>query len=222
MRLEMFALIGDKLKEILPSIGTIGLFLIVFAESGLMVGFFLPGDSLLFIAGLLSYQGLLAPIVVVSLGCFLAAVIGDQVGYMTGAKFGPGMFNRPESRLFKRERLEEAEAFFDRHGAKAIVLARFVPVVRTFTPIIAGTSKMDRRTFTIYNLIGGFVWAVGFTQAGYWLGQRWPELGERMELVILVIVAASLTPVIIHVIMRRRRMKSEARAVAPQPAEDAA
>ncbi len=214
MRLHTFALLGDIAESVLKSVGTIGLFLIIFAESGLMFGFFLPGDSLLFIAGLLSYTGVLANIVVVSLGCWLAACLGDQVGYATGKKWGPGLFQRPDSRFFKQEYLREAEAFFERHGSKTIMLARWVPVVRTFAPIVAGATKMDYKKFTMYNIIGGGVWAVGFTQAGYWLGQKYPKLGENMELVVLVIVVASLIPLAIHMINKKRKASALAKATA--------
>ena len=128
---------GD-LESALQTVGLIGLFAIVFAESGLLIGFFLPGDSLLFTAGLLSSQGHLAPLPVILVGCFLAAVAGDQVGYVFGARVGPALFRRPDSRIFKQEYVEKARQYFERHGSKTIVLARFVPIVRTFAPILAG------------------------------------------------------------------------------------
>ena len=187
---------------------------IIFAESGLMIGFFLPGDSLLFAAGLFAYRGTLAGgnIWIVSIGCAIAAVAGDQVGYMFGNRVGPSLFKRPKSRLFKPEYIEAAERFFDHHGSKAILLARFVPVVRTFCPIVAGVSKMHYRTFVRYNVIGGVVWAVGFTQAGYWLGRTFPGIGDNLDVVIVVIVLFSLVPVGIEIWRHRRKAKDAARA----------
>ncbi len=191
-------------EHILDVAGAIGLFLIVFAESGLFFGFFLPGDSLLFTAGLLSSQGRLAPLPVLLIGCWVAAVAGDQVGYLFGNKVGPALFRRPDSRIFKQEYIERAQGFFDRHGSKTIVLARFVPVVRTFAPIVAGVGKMRYRTFVVYNVVGGFLWAVGITTLGYVLGNRVPWVEEHLELAILGIVGLSLVPILIEVIKARR------------------
>jgi membrane-associated protein len=197
-------------EHLLDVAGAIGLFLIIFAESGLFFGFFLPGDSLLFTAGLLSSQGELAPLPVLLAGCFLAAVAGDQIGYLFGRKVGPALFRRPDSRIFKQEYIERAQGFFDRHGSKTIVLSRFVPVVRTFAPIVAGVGKMRYRTFITYNLLGGFLWAVGVTSLGYILGDRVPWVEENLELAILGIVGLSLVPVIIEVIRARREPKPSA------------
>jgi membrane-associated protein len=144
---------GD-LESTLQTIGLIGLLVIVFAESGLLIGFFLPGDSLLFTAGLLSSQGHLAPLPVILVGCFVAAVAGDQVGYAFGARVGPSLFRRPDSRIFKQEYVEKARAYFEKHGSKTIVLARFVPIVRTFAPILAGVGEMQYRTFVTFNVLG--------------------------------------------------------------------
>ncbi|MFM7061405.1 MAG: VTT domain-containing protein, partial [Actinomycetes bacterium] len=148
----------ERILEGLGSFATIGLIAIIFAESGLLIGFFLPGDSLLFIAGLIAAGGsenisLSLPVILV--GCALAAIIGDQVGYAFGKKVGPALFKRPDSKIFKQQYVAQADAFFDRHGAKAIVLARFVPIVRTFTPILAGVGKMEYRRFVTYNVAGG-------------------------------------------------------------------
>ncbi|MER3453079.1 MAG: hypothetical protein C4344_05390, partial [Acidimicrobiia bacterium] len=154
-------------EKLLETFGTIGLFLVVFAESGLLVGFFLPGDSLLFTAGLLSSQGRLPALPVLLAGCFVAAVAGDQVGYQFGMRVGPALFRRPDSRLFRRSHLERAQRYFDEHGSKTIVLARFVPVVRTFAPILAGVGRMRYRTFATFNVLGGLLWAMGVTTAGY-------------------------------------------------------
>src|SRR5690348_1950235 len=158
-------------QQLIRSFGTIGLFLIIFAESGLLIGFFLPGDSLLFTAGLFAAKGDLN-LAVILVGCFAAAVLGDQVGYAFGRKVGPSIFSRPNSKLFKQEYVQRADQFFEDHGPKTILLARFVPLVRTFAPILAGVGSMSYRTFLVYNLIGGFVWAIGLTTLGYLLGDQ--------------------------------------------------
>jgi membrane-associated protein len=181
-------------QQLLVTFGTIGLFLIVFAESGLLIGFFLPGDSLLFTAGLFAAQGTLnLPLILV--GCFIAAVAGDQVGYAFGKRVGPALFRRPNSRFFKQEYLEKAQSFFERHGAKTIVLARFVPIVRTFAPIVAGAGTMRYRTFAIYNVIGGLLWAMGVTLLGYLLGELIPDIDTYLLPIIAGIVLLSVIPI---------------------------
>ena len=194
-------------ESLLQSFGALGLFLIIFAESGLFFGFFLPGDSLLFTAGLLSSQDKLPALPILLVGCFIAAVAGDQVGYLFGRKVGPALFRRPDSRIFKQEYIERSQEFFERHGSKTIVLARFVPVVRTFAPIVAGVGKMRYRTFVTYNVIGGLLWAVGITTLGYVLGDRVPWVEENLELAIFAIIGLSLIPVLIEVIRARREPK---------------
>ena len=194
---------GD-LHSTLETIGLIGLLAIVFAESGLLIGFFLPGDSLLFTAGLLSSQGHLAPLPVLLIGCFVAAVAGDQVGYMFGSRVGPSLFRRPDSRIFKQEYVEKARSYFERHGSKTIVLARFVPIVRTFAPILAGVGEMRYRTFVTFNVVGGLLWAVGVTSLGYILGETAPWVEDYLLPVIAVIVLLSLLPVVIEVLRSRR------------------
>ncbi|HJQ94124.1 MAG TPA: VTT domain-containing protein [Acidimicrobiia bacterium] len=190
-------------RDLLVTFGTIGLFLIVFAESGLFFGFFLPGDSLLFTAGLFAAQGILnLPLILI--GCFVAAVAGDQVGYVCGQRVGPALFRRPDSRLFKQEYVTRAQAFFEKHGPKTIVLARFVPIVRTFAPILAGVGSMRYRTFVSYNLIGGFLWAVGVTLLGYGLGELVPDIDAYLLPIIAVIIAISLMPVFFEWWRRRR------------------
>ena len=193
----MFAGLANAIdpNELLKSFGTIGLILIIFAESGLLIGFFLPGDSLLVTAGLLASAGKLN-LAVVLVGCFVAAVIGDQVGYAFGKKVGPSIFKRPNSRLFKHEHVERANRFFEEHGAKTIVMARFVPVVRTFAPILAGVGTMPYRTFLAYNILGGFLWAVGVTLIGYFLGDAiGPDKVDTYLLPIIgVVIVLSLIP----------------------------
>jgi membrane-associated protein len=185
----------EKIIDWLGPWATIGLLLIVFAESGLLIGFFLPGDSLLFTAGLLASQdksGLHLPVLLV--GCFIAAVLGDQVGYVFGNRAGPALFRRPDSRLFKQEYVQRTKDFFEAHGPKTILLARFVPVVRTFAPILAGVGQMPYRTFLRFNIIGGFVWTVGVLTAGYVLGSTIPSIDRYLLPIIFLIVLISLIP----------------------------
>lgn len=178
---------------------------LVFAESGLLIGFFLPGDSLLFTAGLLAATtNLLTPLPLIFLGCAIAAIAGDQVGYSFGHRYGPRLFSQPDSRFLKRKHLARAEDFFARHGPKTILLARFVPVVRTFAPIVAGASTMHRRTFTIYNVVGGTAWVVTLTTLGWALGTRFPGIADSLDLVIVAIVALSLVPIAIAYLRHRR------------------
>lgn len=212
--------VGLDPQKLLESVGLIGLFVIVFAESGILIGFFLPGDSLLFTAGLATYgikfsdgadvfQLANGNIVVVVIGVVIAAIAGDQVGYAFGRKVGPALFKRPESRLFKPAYVESAEKFFAKHGAKSIVLARFVPIVRTFTPIVAGVSNMHYSTFVRFNIIGGVIWGAGLTLIGYTLGRAFPAIGDNIEIAVLVIVFVSLLPIAIEFIRHRRAPKGE-------------
>jgi membrane-associated protein len=190
-------------RDLIETFGTIGLLCIVFAESGLLFGFFLPGDSLLFTAGLLSSQGTLNfPVILV--GCFLAAVAGDQVGYAFGARVGPALFRRPESRIFKQEYVDKARHFFERYGSKTVVLARFVPIVRTFAPILAGVGGMRYRTFVTYNVIGGLLWAVGVTSLGYALGESIPDIDRYLYPIIGVIILLSVAPIAFEFLRARR------------------
>jgi membrane-associated protein len=191
-------------EHLIETVGTLGLFAIVFAESGLLIGFFLPGDSLLFTAGLLASQGKLnLPVILV--GCFVAAVAGDQAGYLFGRRVGPALFKRPDSRFFKHENVEKAQAYFDKHGVKTIVLARFVPIVRTFAPIVAGVGRMDYSTFLRFNVLGGFLWGVGVTLLGYVLGDTIPDIDKYLLPVIGLIVLLSLLPVALEVRKARRQ-----------------
>ncbi|MGW2382677.1 DedA family protein [Streptomyces sp. NPDC001658] len=194
-----------------------GILLIVFAESGLFA--FLPGDSLLFTAGLFVAEGnfISQPLWLVCTLIVLAAVIGDQVGYMIGKFFGPKLFSRPNSKLFKQENLEKAHEFMEKYGPKAIVLARFVPIVRTFAPIVAGAGRMKYRTFLTYNVIGGVAWGCGVTLAGYWLGQI-EFIKTNVEAILVLIVIVSVVPIIIEY-LRERGKKKRAAAAAPPPAQ---
>ncbi|MET8454815.1 DedA family protein [Streptomyces parvulus] len=191
-----------------------GILLIVFAESGLFA--FLPGDSLLFTAGLFVAQGeyISQPLWLVCTLIVLAAVIGDQVGYMIGKFFGPRLFSRPNSKLFKQENLEKAHEFMEKYGPKAIVLARFVPIVRTFAPIVAGAGRMKYRTFLTYNVIGGVAWGTGVTLAGYWLGQI-EFIRTNVEAILVLIVVVSVVPIAIEYLRERKKKKKRAAAGAP-------
>jgi membrane-associated protein len=198
-----------KPEHLIATFGLIGIFAIIFAESGLLIGFFLPGDSLLFVAGLFASQHKYGiNIWVLVLGCFLAAFIGDQVGYTFGHKVGPALFRKPDSKLFKQEYVDRTEAFFEKHGPKTIILARFVPIVRTFAPVVAGVGRMNRRTFLTYNLVGAFLWAVGVTLAGYFLGSAFPVLGKYIEYIAIGIIVVSVIPVGLEV----RKMRKEGKA----------
>ena len=202
--------------ELIRTFGLIGVLLAVFLESGLMIGFFLPGDSLLFTAGLLSANDVLPPIWVLLITIPIAAIAGDQTGYWIGRRFGPPLFNRPDSRLFKREYVDQTAAFFEKHGPRAIILARFVPIVRAFVPVMAGTSKMHYRTFLIYDIVGGILWGAGVTLLGYFLGQiDWVE--NNIEKILLLVVFVSVVPVIIEIVKAKRSADSHQ---APEPFEN--
>lgn len=182
-----------------PFFGIIAIGLIVFAESGLFFGFFLPGDSLLFTAGFLASQGVFN-LPVLLLVCFVCAVIGDNVGYMFGKKVGKALFEREDSRFFKKKHLVKAHEFYEKHGGKAIVLARFMPIVRTFAPIVAGAANMTYKKFATYNVIGGLLWGVGVTLAGYILGSVIPNVDRYLLPIIAVIVIISVLPPIVHIL----------------------
>jgi len=195
----------DKLIEALGAFATIGIILVVFAESGLLFGFFLPGDSLLITAGVLAAKGgkphLSLPVIIV--GVVLAAIAGDQVGYVFGRKVGPSLFRRPNSRFFKQEHVEKTRLFFADHGPKAVVLARFVPFVRTFTPIIAGVGHMNYTTFTVYNVVCGVVWGTGITMLGYVLGETF-DVDRYLLPMIGAVIVVSLIPVLREALRARR------------------
>ena len=195
------------LKLLIQNIGYAGIFGIVFAESGLFFGCFLPGDSLLFMAGFLASQGLFSlPILLV--GCFLAAVLGDNVGYAFGHKFGRKLFQKEDSFFFRKENLLKTENFYKKHGAKTIVIARFIPIIRTFAPIVAGLAAMEYKTFLRYNLIGGVLWGVGVTSAGYFLGKIIPNAEHYLLPIVIGIVIVSVIPAIIHYCQEKLAAKS--------------
>jgi membrane-associated protein len=204
---------------LLNTFGPWGLLAIVFAESGLLIGFFLPGDSLLFTAGLLVTTGSLdMPLWLLCTLIVLAAILGDQVGYLFGRKVGPALFRRPDSKIFKQENVQKAHEFFEKHGPKALILARFVPIVRTFTPIIVGVSKMNYRVFITYNIIGGVLWGAGVTLLGAALGNV-PFVHKHIEFILVGIVLLSVVPIVIEVLKARRQAKKNPPAeAAPAPA----
>ncbi len=185
--------------------------LIVFTETGLLIGFCLPGDSLLVTAGLFASQGHLN-ILLLNLFLVPAAIIGDTVGYWIGYHTGPKLFNREKSFLFNPAHLREAHEFYERHGGKTIVLARFVPIVRTFAPVVAGMGKMDYKHFLMYNVFGGLGWVTGMTLTGYYLGRIFPSAMKRLEMIIVVVVFVSILPGLVPIVRNRLRKRS---AVAP-------
>lgn len=202
----------EQLLRMLGPYVLVGLCLIIFAECGLLVGFFMPGDSLLFTAGLFVANGLIdTPIWLVCLLLTACAVMGNVVGYYLGYRAGPALFNRPDSRLFKREYVDKTHAFFDKYGARAIVLGRFVPIVRTFITAVAGVGRMDRREYFTYSILGGVGWATGVTLLGFWLGGI-AFVRNHVELILIGIVALSIIPIVIEAIRVRALSRRTARA----------
>lgn len=189
---------GFDLVHLIETVGYIGLVAIVFAESGLFFGFFLPGDSLLLTAGLLASQGHLK-LSILLLILPPAAILGDSVGYWFGRKVGPPIFSRENSLLFRRKNLLAAKAFYDKHGGKTIVLARFMPFIRTFAPIVAGAVEMNYPRFLLFNVFGGLLWAAGVTTAGYFLGESIPGIDNYFLLIVAVVIFISALPSMIHV-----------------------
>lgn len=197
------------LTEIIKTIGYLGVFGIVFAESGLFFGFFLPGDSLLFTAGFLASQKFFDIWVLTTL-IIVGAIAGDSVGYWFGRKVGQKIFNRQDSFFFRKDHLDKAHAFYEKHGGKTIILARFMPMVRTFAPIVAGAANMTYRKFVSYNVIGGLLWGGGITLAGFWLGNTIPNVDRYLLPIILVIILVSVTPPAVHILKEkdnRERLK---------------
>jgi membrane-associated protein len=183
------------------------LFAIVFAETGLLVGFFLPGDSLLVTAGLVAATGALN-IWWLNVVLIIAAVVGDSVGYAIGRRIGPRLFTREKSLLFNPAHVERTRRFYERHGAKTIVIARFVPIVRTFAPTVAGVGQMEYRRFIFYNVAGGVGWVLSMTWAGYLLGQSVPNIGDHIHLVVAIVIVLSLIPIAVELLRERRRRLS--------------
>jgi membrane-associated protein len=189
---------------LIQSVGLIGIFAIVFAESGLFFGFFFPGDSLLFTAGLLASQGYF-PVILLFFGCWLAAVLGDTIGYSFGYRWGRKLFTREDSFFFRKDHLYQTEKFFEKYGTKAIVLARFVPIVRTFTPILAGVGQMSYRTFLTYNIFGGLGWTVLMVFLGYYLGRMIPNIDKYILPIVLIIIVISFVPIVVEFLKNRNK-----------------
>lgn len=189
-------------EVLLRTVGIVGLFVIIFAESGLLIGFFLPGDSLLFTAGILA-PAFGVNIFLIAIGSALMAILGDSLGYMIGNKFGPSIFSREKSRLFHPENVKKAQAFFEKKGPSSIILARFIPVIRTFVPVIAGVAKMDYKTFVSYNIIGGIIWGAGLPLLGSYLGKSIPNIDHYLLPIVIGIVILSLIPIAVGLIKSR-------------------
>lgn len=187
-----------SLIAIVKTLGYAGLFTVVFLESGVIMGFFLPGASLLFTAGLLASQGLFNPWILIPL-ITAAAILGDSVGYWFGAKVGPALFSRPQSRFFNPAHVAQAHAFYEKYGPQTVILARFVPVVRTFVPVVAGIAQMRYALFLRYNIVGGVIFGSGLTFAGYFLGEHVPFVGEHITLILLLIIAVTTAPLFLHI-----------------------
>ena len=207
-------------KQLIETFGTIGLLLVIYAESGLLLGLVFPGDSLLFTAGLFAATDKFGlNIWAIAIGCFVAAFTGSQTGYWLGRRFGPGLFRRHDSRLFKHEYVEQSRVFFERHGAKTILLARFVPFVRTLAPMLAGVGEMPRRSFLAFNALGALVWATGLSLAGYFLGKAIPDVDRYLLPIIGVVVLLSAIPPLLE--LRKHRRGAAAVPGAPRPEEAA-
>ena len=201
---------GVDLIDFIKFVGVIGIALVVFAESGLLIGFFLPGDSLLFTAGFLTYTGFLnVNIHLLVLILFIAAVVGDSVGYTFGRKVGPHVFTRPNSLLFKQENIQKAQHFYEKYGGKTIIIARFIPIVRTFAPVVAGVGKMEYKRFLAFNIIGGLLWAAGITYLGYFTGTWFTKAGIEIDHVLLPVIAGiifiSILPPAIHLLKDKKQ-----------------
>ncbi len=188
------------LVSLIQAVGYLGVFAIVFLESGLLIGFFFPGDSLLFTAGFLASRGFFDINILIA-GCFVAAITGDSIGYLIGAKLGPKIFSKDDSIFFHKKHLERAQRFYDKHGGKTIILARFIPVIRAFAPVVAGAGKMDYRKFVFFNFFGAVLWAIGVTLAGYYLGSLIPDVDKYLLPIVGLIVIASVLPALHHILV---------------------
>jgi membrane-associated protein len=190
-------------EHLIQSGGILIISLIVFAESGLLIGFFLPGDTLLFGAGLAASQGELSlPLLILCV--VVAAIVGDNVGYSIGRRMGRRIFNKKDGMLFRHEYIEKSEKFYEKHGGKTIIIARFTPIVRTFAPVVAGAGKMPRQRFMAFNVIGGILWGAGMPLLGYFVGNRIPGLDKYIEYVILGVVVLSLLLAVSHIFREKR------------------
>jgi len=190
---EQFFATVYNVPELIRLVGVYGLIVIVFAETGLLIGFFLPGDSLLITAGLFAARGDL-DIVTLNIALIIAAIAGDATGYAIGKRTGKALYNRPDSFFFRKEHLRITREFYDKHGGKTIIFARFMPIVRTFAPVVAGVAEMGYARFATYNVIGGIAWVTSCTMGGYLLGALIPDIESRIHLVVGVVIVVSLLP----------------------------
>lgn len=200
--LQTLALFGIN-PEAIAQAGLWLIALIIFAESGLLIGFFLPGDTLLVAAGVLAAQDVL-PIQWTIAVIAAAAIIGDNVGYTIGKYSGKKLFTKEDGILFKQEYVTKAQSFYEKHGGKTIILARFIPIVRTFAPMVAGIGKMNHKTFLFYNIIGGIIWATSLPLLGYFVGSKIPKIGDYLEYAIMAVVVISLLPAIYHIAISKK------------------
>lgn len=207
------AIPGLDLVDVIIGLGIFAILAVIFAESGLLIGFFLPGDSLLFTAGALFATGILPGNIPINIHIFvvmlfIAAVLGDSVGYWFGRKAGPRIFKKPDARIFKQTHIQNAQKFYEKHGGKTIIMARFVPIVRTFAPIVAGVGRMEYKRFLTFNLVGGFLWTFGITYLGYFAGIALIAAGIDIDTVILPIIALivliSVLPPAIHILKDKK------------------
>ncbi|MBL8151136.1 MAG: VTT domain-containing protein [Blastocatellia bacterium] len=205
--IELFHKLTD-VRELIIWGGYVALIIIVFSETGLMIGFFLPGDSLLVTAGLFAAKGDLN-IWKLNIFLIIAAIVGDAVGYAIGAKAGQALYSRPNSRFFKRTHLLRAKAFYEKHGGKTIIMARFVPIIRTFAPTVAGAAEMSYKKFATYNIVGGIGWVTSMTLLGYFLGRAIPNIDKYIHLVIAVVIILSLMPPFIEYLRERSKVTSK-------------
>lgn len=207
----MEQLLGIDLVTLVKTAGYAGMFFIIFAESGLFIGFFLPGDSLLFTAGFLTSQGYLH-IVPLAILTFAGAILGDNFGYAFGRRVGPAIFTKEDSLLFHKDHLAKAQNYYNKYGGKTIVLARFMPIIRTFAPILAGVGKMEYREFLFYNFIGGLIWGLGMPLLGYFLGSTIPNIDRYLIPIVIFIIFASMIPPVWH-FMKEKHHREEVRAL---------
>lgn len=208
----MDSILHMDLAALIKTVGYLGLFGIIFAESGLLIGFFLPGDSLIFTAGFLASQGYLN-IYWVLVATLTGAIIGDNVGYIFGKKVGPKIFKKEDSLLFHKDHLEKARIFYEKHGGKTLILARFMPVIRTFAPILAGVGNMNYRTFFFYNVVGGILWGASLPLLGYFLGTAIPNIDKYLHLIIIGIILLSILPSLIHLLKTKEDRERAVRIV---------
>ncbi len=198
----------EALLNLITGLGIFAVLFVIFAESGLLIGFFFPGDSLLFTAGFLAQQGVFhINIVVFGLLLWVAAMLGESTGYVFGRKVGRKLFERKNGRIFRRERLVSAEEFYKKHGSLTIVLACFVPIIRTFVPIVAGVSKMEVRKFVPFNILGTLLWTQSFTYLGYFAGEQLRKMGVNIEVAALIIIFLSISPMLYHALKSKGGIK---------------